>query len=184
MQQVICRGECRSSGTYTFFVIVRSAASVPVRFQIISILTSLGLEVGVPLHGEVCPGNWIFHRAYVPDTEATRDAGGLRFNVRVHTGDIYYVMSRWGRPPLFTSCNANEASLSAQSNGSVDLCHIADQLDTGETTISTGSSDGMLQGYVGLYGGAACAHYTIAVVYLPNNATCSTETTGTCQSFS
>jgi len=179
MHEVICGGECRSSGTYTFFVSVRGASAAPVRFQVISILTSLRLEMGVPVHGEVCPGNWIFHRVYVPDTKAARDAGGLRFNVHVHTGDVYFAMSRWAHPPLFTSCNANELSMSEKIEDHVDLCQIADQLDT---AYQAGGE--MLQGHIGLYGGAACAHYTIEVMLLPANSTCSTETTGTCDSFS
>jgi len=179
MHEVICGGECRSSGTYTFFVSVRGASAAPVRFQVISILTSLRLEMGVPVHGEVCPGNWIFHRVYVPDTKAARDAGGLRFNVHVHTGDVYFAMSRWEHPPLFTSCNANELSMSEKIEDHVDLCQIVDQLDT---AYQAGGE--MLQGHIGLYGGAACAHYTIEAILLPANSTCSTETTGTCDSFS
>lgn len=177
MHEVICGGKCRSSGTYTFFVSVRGAsATTPVRFQVISILTNLELEMNVPVHGEVCPGNWIFHRVYVPDTKAARDAGGLRFSVHVHTGDVYYAMSRWEHPPLFTSCNANEVSMNLKIEDHVDLCQVGDQLDTA-------SSDEMLQGHIGLYGGVACAHYTIEATLLPANSTCSTETTGTCDSF-
>lgn len=180
MHEVICGGECRSSGTYSFFVSVRGTSSLPVRFQVISILTKLRLEVGVPMHGEVCPGNWIFHSVYVPDTKAARDAGGLRFNVHVHTGDVYYAMSRWEHPPLFTSCNANEVSMSKIVEGHVDLCQTAAQLDASKTGVT-------LQGHVGLYGGAACAHYTIEAMHLPassNGSTCSTKTTGTCESLS
>ena len=176
MHEVICGGKCKSSGTYTFFVTVRGAAEAPVRFQVISILTSLTLEMGVPVHGEVCPGNWIFHRVYVPDTKAARDAGGVRFNVHVHTGDVYFAMSRWEHPPLFTSCNANEISMSQKIDDHVDLCQIADQFDTARS--------GGIQGHIGLYGGAACAHYTIEAMLLPANSTCSTKTTGTCDSFS
>ena len=39
----------------------------------------------------------------------------------------------------------------------------------------------MLQGYVGLYGGTSCAHYTIDTEFLPSNTTCHTDTTGTCK---
>jgi len=38
----------------------------------------------------------------------------------------------------------------------------------------------MLQGYVGLFGGTSCAHYTIEAEFMASNSSCSTETTGTC----
>ena len=51
--------------------------------------------------GEVCPGNWIYHRLFIPDTDDTHYAGGVRFHVHVHEGDVYYLISRWpagGKP--------------------------------------------------------------------------------------
>ena len=32
---------------------------------------------------------------YIPDTEETHYAGGVRFLVHVHEGDVYFVVSRW-----------------------------------------------------------------------------------------
>ena len=43
-------------------MVVRCAAE-PVAFRVIATTTPLGLYSGMPIHGEVCPGNWIFHRA-------------------------------------------------------------------------------------------------------------------------
>merc|ERR1712194_945759 len=134
------------------------------------------LERSLPLATTDSSRQRIFHRVYVPDTKAARDADGVRFNVHVHTGDVCFAMSRWEHPPLFTSCNANEISMSQKIDDHVDLCQIADQFDTARS--------GGMQGHIGLYGGAACAHYTIEAMLLPANSTCSTKTTGTCDSFS
>ena len=60
--------------------------------QAISILTQLILVPDVPVHGEVCPGNWIYHRTLIPDIAQYHDAEGVRFKVHVHQGDVYYMV--------------------------------------------------------------------------------------------
>ena len=54
-------------------------------------------ESGIPVHGEVpATGST---RLHIADTPETHYAGGVRFHVHVHEGDIYYVISRWSAPP-------------------------------------------------------------------------------------
>ena len=207
-----------------------------VRFRVIALQTVLALTPGVPVHGEVCPNNWIFHRLFIPDSPKIHDAGGVRFRVHVHEGDVYYLLSRWSKPPGFAACNENEAPMTGVRDGFADLCHLTEKLDTfAEEHGGVPSGGGMfadgiavagrrrqmsalerrlasaqeeananasalvaanealagnnissfydiplLQGYVGLYGGTSCAHYTIESEFLEPNATCHTHTTGTC----
>jgi len=177
MQELICGGVCTGTGTFKMSMVVR-CASAPVRFQVIAVATQLSLESGVPVHGEVCPGNWIYHRLYIADTDETHYAGGVRFHVHVHEGDIYYVISRWSRTPGFAACNENEAPLTGLTDGYADLCHLTEKLD--DYANDGDNSTHTLQGYVGLYGGTSCAYYSIETEFLPTNSTCHTETTGTC----
>lgn len=196
MHEAVCGGKCTSSGTYKLSMSVR-CTSTAVRFRVVAIFTRIALEEGVPIHGEVCPGNWIFHRFFVPDTQRVRESGGVHFSVHVHTGDIYYAMSRWGRKPGFTACNGNEFAMSLLKDGGVDLCNISDEFDKlntdgsaarrrqlagdhshvhEEASSSTATSNAlMLEGHMGLFGGDACADYSIMVTYLPANSNCSTE---------
>ena len=172
---------------------------------------------------QVCPGNWIFHKLAIRDTAMTHYAGGVRFSIHVHTGDVYYAMSRWERPPGFATCNANEATLEGSKEAHVDLCDLyarfTDVNATGAVAASDGDTDGIdsgladgaaaadaahatgnhthrrqlllddtsevlsdqvVYGYLGLFGGLACAHYTVETHYLPYNATCSTATVSSC----
>ena len=194
-----------------------------VRFRVITLDTELALAPGVPMHGEVCPQNWIFHRLFVPDTNETHYAGGVRFHVHVHQGDVYYMLSRWSKTPGFSACNENEVSMSGKTDGQLDLCHITEKLDefaashggiksgespnaaavtpsgsrrrslAGSSTSTRSHADAdvdpvgnssipKLQGYIGLYGGTSCAHYTVEATFLPaSNASCSNATTGTCK---
>jgi hypothetical protein len=206
MNNVVCGGECGSSGTYALPMSIRCTTTA-VRFRVIPILTVLEVQAGVPVHGEVCPGNWIYHRVDVPDNDVTRGAGGLRFSVHVSTGEVYFALSRWVFPPSFASCNENEYAMSYLKDGHVDLCGVGTYLEdkansegiwglmgkmSGEgkdggdgrrLAKDEGAAEDLLPGYVGLYGGTECAHYTIEAEYLPADAadTCSTDTTGSCQ---
>ena len=128
----------------------------------------------------MCPSNWIFHRLHIPDNNATHYAGGVRFLVHVHEGDVYYLISRWSKTPGFAACNENEVPMSGRVHGHADLCMLTEKLDDYTARYGAGHSK-LLQGYVGLYGGTSCAHYTIEAQFLPpTNATCHTERTGTC----
>ena len=109
-------------------VVVRCASS-HVRFKLITLDTALALTPNVPVHGEVCPGNWIFHRLFIPDDNTTHYAGGVRFKLHVHEGDIYYMFSRWSRTPGFSSCNDNEVAMSGKTDGQLDLCKLTQRLD-------------------------------------------------------
>ena len=177
MQELICEGVCERTGTFRMSMVVR-CSSAPVRFQVLAVATQLSLESAIPVHGEVCPGNWIYHRLYIADTAETHYAGGVRFHVHVHEGDIYYVVSRWSRTPGFAACNENEYALTGKSDGHADLCQLTEKLD--DYANDGDDSTHTLQGYVGLYGGSSCAYYSIETEFLPSNSTCSTETTGTC----
>ena len=179
------------------------------RFSVISIFTKLALEPGVPVHGEVCPGNWIYHKVRIP--AAYKEQYGLRFHVHVHEGDVYYVISRWERTPGFAACNENKYAMSFMSDGHADLCDIPTATTNWGGPYEDPSSTSDLlpvrappallppfgprrfsrppcpsalccaQGYVGLYGGTSCAHYTISTEWLDANSNCSVATTGTCR---
>jgi hypothetical protein len=184
MQKLVCDGACKSSGTFSLNMVVR-CKSTAVRFQVISILTQLILVPNIPVHGEVCPGNWIYHKTFIPDNTLYHNADGVRFNVHVHQGDVYYMVSRWTHSPGFAACNENEVSMSFKVHGHADLCHLTEKFESTYTAeeIAAAAANGTeksLIGYVGLYGGTSCAHYTIETERLVNK-TCHTETTGTCR---
>ena len=42
---------------------------------------------------------------------------GVSFNVTVHTGDVYFMMSRWASFPGFSTCNNNEVQLRGMKSG-------------------------------------------------------------------
>jgi hypothetical protein len=183
MQEYVCGGTCTSSGTFALNMVVRCASST-VHFQAISILTQLVLVPDVPVHGEVCPGNWIYHRAKIPDNALYHDAAGVRFHVHVHQGDVYYMITRWEHSPGFAACNENEVRMSFQVNGQADLCHLTEKFEStfseaDKTAAAANGTENNLLGYIGLYGGTSCAHYTIYTERLVNT-TCNIETTGTC----
>jgi len=185
MQKYVCGGACTSSGTFSFNMVVR-CRSTAVRFQVISILTELILVPDVPVHGEVCPGNWIFHKTFIPDNDLWHNAVGVRFNLHVHQGDVYFMISRWTHSPGFAACNENEVRMSFQVHGQADLCHLTEKFESTYTPEQTAAAAAngtelSLIGYVGLYGGTSCAHYTMTAERLVSG-NCSTETTGTCRS--
>ena len=202
MAQAICGGACTSNGQTNFSIVVACGPN-PVRFRVIALLTPLELELGVPVHGEVCPNNWIFHRFAIHDTAATHDASGVRFLLHVHLGDVYYLISRWDRTPGFAACNANEFAMSGLANGQVDICGLSSRFtgghgghgaaaDAGNSTgrrLSSAAtmvdasqylSDQVVYGFIGLYGGTSCAHYTLDAVLLAPYENCSNVTTSTC----
>jgi hypothetical protein len=184
MQAMVCAADkcscMRAAGCSFKLSLVVRCAGTPVRFRVISILTQLALEPGVPVHGEVCPGNWIYHKARIP--AAYKEEYGLRFHVHVHEGDVYYVISRWERTPGFAACNENEYAMSFMSDGHADLCDIPTATTNwGGPYEDPSSTSDLLPGYVGLYGGTSCAHYTISTEWLDANSNCSVATTGTCR---
>ena len=132
----------------------------------------------------MCPGNWIYHKTFIPDNDKYHDASGVRFNVHVHQGDIYYMITRWDHSPGFAACNENEVAMSFQRDGHADLCHLTEKFECAfsEADKAAAAANGTelsLIGYIGLYGGTSCAHYTIETERLVNT-TCSIATTGTC----
>jgi hypothetical protein len=197
--ELVCKGECTSSGTF-YVGIVASCASSAVAFRAIYFQTSLELEPNVPVHGEVCPGSWLFHSfdLFLSPSERAQYRG-VRFQVHLHEGDVYYMMSRWERTPDFSACNQNELAMSGERDGRVDLCGMQQQLDLCDSCVG-GSTSPQCQasnmygcvedarypgqraprGYMGLYGGTSCAEYTIQVSFIRNDEACSTATTGTC----
>ena len=161
---------------------------------------SLELELNVPVHGEVCPGSWLFHSfdLFLAPSERAQYRG-VRFQVHLHSGDVYYMMSRWERTPDFSACNQNELAMSGERDGRVDLCGMQQQLDLCDSCVEGSTSPqcqasnmyGCIEdarypgrraprGYMGLYGGTSCAEYTIQVSFIRNDEACSTATTGTC----
>ena len=136
---------------------------IEIGFSIIAMLTPVTIVPGVPTHGEVCPGTWIFHRIEMSNLAA--GAVGVRFDVHVHQGDVYYLLSRWDQTPGFAACNANEVPMTTVKHAHVDLCGYDGQFRTG---------------YVGLYGGRSCAHYTVNAQPIAEGDECSTTTTSTC----
>ena len=156
-QEYICGGKCTSSGVFRLNLVVRCTSS-HVRFQAISILTPLILDRGVPVHGEVCPGNWIYHKTFIPDNDKYHDASGVRFNVHVHQGDIYYMITRWDHSPGFAACNENEVAMSFQRDGHAELCHLTEKFECtfSEADKAAAAANGTelsLIGYIGLNGG-------------------------------
>ena len=71
------------------------------------------------------------------------------------------------------------------TNGQADLCHLTEKFEStyseaDKTAAAANGTELNLLGYIGLYGGTSCAHYTIETERLVNT-TCSIETTGTCR---
>ena len=120
---------------------------------------------------------------------------GVSFDVTVHTGDVYFMMSRWASFPGFSTCNNNEIQLRGMKSGhacgprlELQASRIEPQYD--ETPVSaqvhlcnkdSGSGDGSTRlGYVGLFGGYSCAVYTIEAQLLATIDDCSVATKGRC----
>ena len=212
MTDYFCGDRCSKDGTALMSIVVR-CNEIPVSYRIIAIPTPLELDTGVPLHGEVCPSNWIYHHVAIADTAIAHQAYGVRFHLHVHVGDVSYLISRWKHTPGFSACNAHEVSTSGATDATVDLCHLSERFvlhaaesgaaissshgsDSGSSSrrrelagAASGSasgssapdellrrngrpievlSDTVEEGYIGLYGGAACAIYTIEVEFLIN----------------
>ena len=156
LNALICGAACTTNGTSYLALTVRCQAN-DVRLSVLASSTRLELADDVPTHGEVCPELWIYHRI----TNVSR----VRVTVDIHQGGIYYIMSKWLAPPSFAGCNHNELQMTQITSGHVDLC--ADPTGTGVA-------------FVGLYGGRACALYTITANALTDDAVCSTARTGLC----
>ena len=128
--------------------------------------TELQIEMGIPFHGEVCPESWIYHQMPI-----ALSLPGVRFNVTVHTGDIYFMMSRWAGFPGFSTCNNNEMQLRGRKDGHAELCNEGH---------SEAPSEQTQLGYIGLFGGYSCAVYTIEAQPIDDVSICSVETKGRC----
>ena len=106
----------------------------------------------------MCPGNWIYHKTFIPDNDKYHDASGVRFNVHVHQGDIYYMITRWDHSPGFAACNENEVAMSFQRDGHADLCHLTEKFEctfteADKAAAAANGTELSLIGYIGLYGG-------------------------------
>jgi len=192
MAQQVCGGTCSEAGQANFSLVV-TCGPRPVAFRVIALFTPLELTPGVPVHGEVCPNNWIFHKLVVPDTDASHSAAGVAFTVHVHQGDVYYMMSRWDHTPGFAACNENSLAMTNRNDGVISLCHLAQRFaatsipsrrlasaDSSSAASTSNSntllSDAVARGYVGLYGGRSCAHYTIDSHFIPEGGNCTQST--------
>lgn len=175
----VCNGPCRTDGVATFSIVVR-CTNMPVRFSVIAMATPTRLEINVPTHGEVCPSNWVYHSIPMPDLNRSSLAHveGIRFDVHVHTGDVYFLVSRWRRTPGFAACNHNEVAMTNQTEGIVDLCGL--QTMGSERTTYGLETSGPELGFLGLYGGLSCAYYTVLPTYLVSGDNCSTVTYSEC----
>jgi len=178
MSEQICGGYCEHAGEFEFTVVVACRVN-PVKFRVIALVTGLQLTPGIPMHGEICPQDWIYHRAAISLPEG---ATGLRFLVHVHKGDIYFLQSRWKRLPGFAACNANEMAMTGESHGQVDICNLDTAMLGGTFRDSHGHEESWTSAYIGLFGGTSCAYYTLKTIYLTANDSCSQTQTGACAS--
>ena len=114
-------------------------------------------------------------------------------------GDAWQ-MSRWRQPPGFDACNSNTYLMSNQETGQVDLCGLDDYFrDYGGGSTGQAAGDLVIDaklsvrtnitlsnisatGFIGVYGGYACASYTITAELIPRtaNESCSKATNGSC----
>merc|ERR1712046_499142 len=80
MTSTFCGGHCiDDGGTATMYITVQCTAA-PIRFRVIGVPTPFEIVYGIPLHGEVCPGQWIYHHAALIDSAFVRSAKGVRFH--------------------------------------------------------------------------------------------------------
>uniref|UniRef100_A0A7S3S6K1 Uncharacterized protein n=2 Tax=Emiliania huxleyi TaxID=2903 RepID=A0A7S3S6K1_EMIHU len=165
LQSKVCnRANCSQAGVETFSLVVGCAAT-PVRFSVLVEVVDLPLEPEVPVHGEVCPGSWMYHKL-----PGVARGEAVRFTLHVHEGNAYYAMVRWDAPPSFASCNKNEVELSevdSSAPASIELCPAGD------------SADDAADAYIGIFGGLSCAIYTLEATAfeLDSGATCASSHT-------
>jgi len=158
--ETICGGTCNESGTGYLSLVVQ-CASTAVAYSVLASSAAMELPIDEPRHGEVCPGSWIFH--------SVGNVSAVRFEVIIHQGDTYYMTSRWHQAPSFAACNGNELRMTGRTSGAVELCDASRGATPGAPSTAL----------VGLYGGRACALYTITARTIAS-ASCTTATKGIC----
>ena len=169
LTRILCGGvTCQENGT-AFFAVTISCAATPVLLRVLEVISALDLFPSIPSHGEVCPGDWGYHKVSLTPAVLNATGGRLRFEINVHAGGLYYAMTRWHNVPSFAACNFNELYFDDLSKGYVDLCEAP-----------SAQGDESIEAFVGIYGGRSCADYTISVVGIDSNSSCSTSRTGIC----
>ena len=73
----------------TYYVSVRASDSAPASFKMIATAIKSHLVNGISVHGEICPGAFIYHHwehAYLGEKRS------VRFRITKHGGDGYFLV--------------------------------------------------------------------------------------------
>ena len=129
---------------------------VATSFRILPLLIRAQLVPGgAGVHGEICPGDWVYHVVdvsdYVPGGKLHNDVyhASLAFDVELHSGDFYYML-RPSTPPIrlvppyrFAKLNATEGQHTFRAC-QLDIEHFFNE-----------------RYYLALRGGEHCAEYAV-----------------------
>ena len=122
------------------------------RFRVVVYAVESQLQLGHEYHGEVCPGEWVYHSYRVP--EDSHGLTSLTFHVVKHTGDLEMVVRHDVVPvklvPPFT--------------------HVA--LETTEADVQVCNSKPGELVYLGMLGGHSCASYEIEGKIIEDGSPC------------
>eukprot|EP00966_Prymnesium_polylepis_P055098 1273951-Prymnesium_polylepis.1 len=120
------------------------------RYSVIVYQVEQILELGHEYHGEVCPGEWVYHSYYVPEGVS----GNVRFHMVKHSGDAIVTTRHAYVPvkvvPPFLQLSEYEVQKDLDSCSS----------PAGETV------------FLGMKGGKHCASYEISVSNMLPGAPC------------
>jgi len=165
-------------GTYYISVEAKKA----VKFRVLAMFIHAEMKPGDHSHGEVCPGNMVFHYYQKGDAGAgghrrrlqgAAPGGGAgkdyRFRAVLHVGDVRYMEAHLHPPlelipPYRTALTSDPAA----DHPHADVCRDA--------------HDG--KHYIALFGGTECANYEIYLEEIPAGDTCKAlkhECAGECE---
>jgi uncharacterized membrane protein YgcG len=153
-----------------YYLCVQCAATKAVRFKVVTFVVERALHLapiaavaGSSTHGEVCPGNWLYHSTFINGTSGggTEVGQGMDVTLTVHKsiGELILVPRR-DRAPVrlgfpMRLMGADERAVT------VRLCDVSHQ------NVYIGVRGGLLGG-----SSDACAVYGVSVEWSPHNTTC------------
>jgi hypothetical protein len=133
-----------------FYLSVKCGSEAVPQFTIIAMLVPAALDQGTTYHGEVCPGEWIYH--YYKHENPTQGTNyHVEFQITKSKGDFFY-LTRHEQPPIklippYSHMNSSTVDAYAQ------VCNI----EAGKH-------------YIGIRGGHHCAKYDVEITVFDNVA--------------
>ena len=139
-----------------YYVSVRCRSAM-VRFRVSASLVKSKLDGVAKVTATVSPNEWTYHYRKVTDADATDGKPHLRWNVEIHSGDLYLAAERESFPPGFATKNHYQL-LKTQKTKKI------------EVLICNAKAE---KHYLGVFGGSYKADYEVTSEMTGGN--CSTD---------